>query len=668
MNRQNIKVLTVTFLIFMIVASSYSSFVAAKTPELEAQPLHRVKAGGLNPNVLGDDLLYFNPAEIKTAYNLPIGNVVGSGTIAIIDAYDNPNVASDLSIFSSQFGLTAPNIEVHKMSSSIQANSGWAMEISLDVQWAHAIAPNAKILLVEATTNSITNLLAAVDYARGRSDVVAISMSWGSNEFSSQTTYDSHFQSNYGASFYASSGDAGGVISWPSSSANVVSVGGTTLTQTGSSYSETAWSGSGGGVSIYETKPTYQNSLSYSKRSTPDVAYNADPNTGFLVYNTYGAQKGWFAVGGTSAGAPQWAAIRAITNSATNDNFYSGYPQSYGTDFTDIITGQSGSYTASPNYDLSTGIGSPIGTDFGAPTAPDFAISATPNSLTINAGTSKTTTVTVKSIGGFNEPVTLSASSGWVTLPVEPNAPPYAPAQLTINIPSGTNTGKYTSTITGTSDSGIARTTTLIVQVTNPDFNLTANPTSLNIIQGSSGTTTLTLTAINDYTGSVALSTTDIPVGWTTTITPNSIHPTGSVQLTINVPQNTNSGPYTIAVKGTDGTTTKTITLKVQVINPDFGLTANPTNLSIRQGRTGTSRITVTPIANYPASVKLTQTGTPAGMTVLFSKNPVSAGSYATMTINVARTTVQGTYTLAITGTDTTGLSHTTTVKVTVTR
>jgi subtilase family serine protease len=668
MNRSNIKVLTVVFLVCIIVTSSYTSFVAAKTPELEAQPLHRVKVGGLNPDLLGDDLLYFNPPEIKAAYNLPTGDV-GSGTIAIIDAYDNPNAANDLTVFSSQFGLKAPNLEIHKMSSRIQANSGWAIEISLDIQWAHAIAPNAKILLVEATTNSITNLLAAVDYARGRSDVVAISMSWGSNEFSGQTTYNSYFQSNYGATFFASSGDAGGVISWPSSSANVVSVGGTTLTNGASGYTETAWSGSGGGVSVYETKPTYQNSLSYSKRATPDVAYNADPNTGFIVYNTYGTQKGWFAVGGTSAGAPQWAAIRAITNSATNDNFYAGYPQSYKIDFTDIIVGQSGSYSASPNYDLSTGIGSPIGVDFAAPTSPDFAVSASPSSLAINVGTSKTASIAVSAIGGFTEPVTLSTLSSWVTLPAGAITIPYAPAELTITVPSGTDVGSTAIIIKGTSTSGTERSTTITVTVTNPDFSLTANPTSLNIMQGGSGIATVTVTSINEFVGSVELSTT-APNGWTTTITPNSINPkpTGSAQLTINVPQNTPSGPYSVTVQGTDGKTPKTVTLAVNVINPDFGLSASPTSLSIRQGRTGTSRITVTPINNYPASVTLTQTGTPAGMTVSFSKNPVSAGSYATMTVNVARNTPTGIYTLTITGTDTTGITHIITVKVTVTR
>jgi subtilase family serine protease len=564
-----VKILTTVFLICMILASSYSSLVAAQEPEWQAQPMHRIKAGDLNPNALGDGAPYFNPAEIKAAYNLPTDNSVGLGTIAIIDAYDNPKVATDLALFSTQFGLSAANLEVHKMSLVIQANAGWAMEIALDVQWAHAIAPNAKILLVEAKSNSITDLIAAVDYARSRVDVVAISMSWGAGEFLGQTTYDTHFQSDYGASFYASSGDTGGVISWPSSSANVISVGGTTLTQSGSSYSEIAWSGSGGGVSAYEIKPAYQTKLTYTTRVTPDVAYNADPATGFLVYDSYGiqGQRGWFAVGGTSAGAPQWAAIQAIGKSATNTNFYDGYPQSYGIDFTDITLGQSGSYPATNGYDLSTGIGSPKGTDFGAPPAPTFAISASPSSLTINAGTQGSTIVTITSIGGFNDPVTLSTSSNWITSPPDPITPPYAPAQLTINVPSDANVGPYTITITGTV-SGTVRTTTLTVQVTKPDFSLTANPTSL----------------------------------------------------------------------------------------------------SIRQGNSGTTRITVNSINNYAGSPTLSASGAPTGMTITFSKNPVLAGSSATITISVARTTAQRTYTITITGTDTTGLSHTATVRVTVSR
>ncbi len=172
-------------------------------------------------------------------------------------------------------------------------NTNWGMEIALDVEWAHAIAPQAKILLVEARTASLTDLLSAVNYARNQPDVVAISMSWGGSEFSGQTSYNSYFTSNYGAVFFASSGDNGGVISWPSSSANVISVGGTTLTNGASGYTESAWSGSGGGVSAYEPASSYQAkalsdaNLGSQLRATPDVSYNADPNTGFAVYDTY---------------------------------------------------------------------------------------------------------------------------------------------------------------------------------------------------------------------------------------------------------------------------------------------------------------------------------------------------------------------------------------------
>ncbi len=138
-------------------------------------------------------------------------------------------------------------------------NSGWDTETSLDIEWAHAIAPSAKILLVEAKTQSGANLLAAVDYATSRSDVVAISMSWGGAEFPEETSLDSHFVSKYGAVFFASSGDNGAGASWPASSPDVIGVGGTSLMTRpdGSFAKETAWAGSGGGVSAYEKEPTF---------------------------------------------------------------------------------------------------------------------------------------------------------------------------------------------------------------------------------------------------------------------------------------------------------------------------------------------------------------------------------------------------------------------------
>ena len=306
------------------------------------------------------------------------------------------------------------------MSSLITSNSGWGMEESLDVEWAHAIAPNAKILLVEANSASTTDLLSAVSYAASRSDVVAISMSWGTNEFSGEQSYDSYFTSNYGATFFASAGDTGGAVIWPSSSTNVISVGGTTLTQTQTGYTEKAWSSGGGGVSAYEPVPASQSSLGYHNRATPDVAYNADPNTGFLVLDTYG-YSGWYAVGGTSAGSPQWAAIQSIGHSVTSNNLYNDYsqPSTYAADFKDIKSGSNTVYSATTGYDLATGLGSPLTTNFAASATPDFSLSASPSTLMIQAGGSPgTSTITATSIDAYTGTINLNVQTppvGWTT-------------------------------------------------------------------------------------------------------------------------------------------------------------------------------------------------------------------------------------------------------------
>src|SRR6266852_4286953 len=234
-----------------------------------------------------------SPATIKSVYGFATSGTAGAGrTIAIVDAYDDPTAESDLGVFSSQYGLpacTTANGCFTKVSqtggtSYPRTNAGWALEISLDVQWAHAIAPGAKILLVEATTNSFADLLAAEDYAKTHADYV--SNSWGASEFSGESSYDSHFAQS-GVSFFVSSGDAGLPAEYPSASPNVISVGGTTLHFSGGSFSsETGWSGSGGGCSAYETKPSTQSTDSVNcngMRATPDVSLDADPAYGVYV-------------------------------------------------------------------------------------------------------------------------------------------------------------------------------------------------------------------------------------------------------------------------------------------------------------------------------------------------------------------------------------------------
>lgn len=319
------------------------------------------------------------PSVIKKIYHLPTSG--GTGTIAIIGAYNDRQIENDLHIFSTQFNLPVCTIangcfEQHVMTPTTKENSGWSMETSLDVEWAHAIAPNAKILLVEAATPSGTNLLKAIDYARNRPDVVAISMSWGGQEFSDETALDAHFTSDHGITFFASSGDNGTGASWPAASPNVVAVGGTSvaLKSDGTLESETAWSGSGGGISAYEPEPVWQKNYAIKKangaRAIPDVSYNADPASGFAVYRSTGkSKKNWYTFGGTSAGAPQWAAIQALGLSVTNEKLYADKDSDQTNSFfRDIVSGANGDCgylcLARKHYDYVTGLGSPVTVTF----------------------------------------------------------------------------------------------------------------------------------------------------------------------------------------------------------------------------------------------------------------------------------------------------------------
>jgi len=304
-----------------------------------------------------------------------------------VDAYDHPNIESDLAVFNSTFGLpscTTLNGCFRKVYSNgrPRTNAGWALEIALDVEWAHAIAPAAKIVLVEAPSNSFSDLLDAVDVAVFQGGASVVSMSWGGSEFSSESSYDSHFMVT-GVTFTASAGDSGNGGEYPAASPYVVSVRGTTLqVDTAGNYiTETAWSGSGGGISSYEIEPSYQtygngipNNPNF-KRGIPDVAYDGDPNTGFPVYDSVKTQgqSGWFQVGGTSAGAPQWAALFAIANSmragggkSPLSSVSSANTSLYATDrgnYNDVTGGSNGSCgavcTTGVGYDYVTGLGSP---------------------------------------------------------------------------------------------------------------------------------------------------------------------------------------------------------------------------------------------------------------------------------------------------------------------
>jgi subtilase family serine protease len=433
----------------LLSASTLDTLVASpqSSPKLDSQANVSVTPDGLGSgngnNVTNPTPHGYTPSQVQNAYGFTQitfnnGAIKGDGsgqTIAIVDAYNDPNIKSDLNAFDSKFGLPAANLTVVNQNGGNQlpqTNSGWALEISLDLEWAHAMAPGARILLVEASNSSLSNLLSAVNYASQHASVV--SMSWGSSEFSSETSYDSYFNKS-GVTFVASSGDNGAPASWPSVSPNVVAVGGTTLklNSSGGYGSETGWSGSGGGSSIYENEPSYQNSAQSSGvRTNPDVAYNANPNTGYAVFDTvsYSGQTGWFEVGGTSAGAPQVSALVAIANQGrtlAGKTALSGVSQTLpalynmsSSDFHDITSGNNGS-GAKSGYDLVTGRGSPIANSVVA-----ALVSATSTGsvgdLVANTGSTSSSTTAKKADIVAGDPGPSFSSSGVVSLIIQPVA------------------------------------------------------------------------------------------------------------------------------------------------------------------------------------------------------------------------------------------------------
>jgi kumamolisin len=354
------------------------------------------------------DLLAVTPGcNPNTVTTPPTG---GSKAIAIVDAFDDPFAGPDLAYFSSQFGLpfNPAQLEVvyeNGIEPVVDTTGGWELEESLDLQYSHAMAPNAKIYLVEAQTNSYGDLLTSVEIAGNlircgatEQDLTTgavgtcptsstgsgeVSMGWGSGEFSLETSYDSVF-TTAGVVYFASAGDTPGT-DWPCTSPDVVCAGGTSIRRspvTGDFINEASWTEAGGGVSLYEKRPSYQSSISTivgTARGVPDVSLDSNPDTGVWVYDSFGyalgledeelANAGWEIVGGTSAASPTWAGLlnngstragkwAASTNAALTTMYAN---KAVATDFRDITVGYCGpyeGYTTAVGWDPCTGIGS----------------------------------------------------------------------------------------------------------------------------------------------------------------------------------------------------------------------------------------------------------------------------------------------------------------------
>ncbi|MFF9242514.1 putative Ig domain-containing protein [Streptomyces sp. NPDC014801] len=347
-----------------------------------------------------------SPANLHSAYNLPTTG--GSGiTVAIVDAYNDPNAEADLATYRSTYGLSSctkangcfKQVSQTGSTTSLPTNdTGWAGEEALDLDMVSAVCPNCSIILVEANSANDTDLGIAENEAVALGAKV-VSNSWGGSEASSQTTEDTQYFKHPGVAITVSSGDSAYGAEYPATSQYVTAVGGTALTTAANSrgWSESVWhtsstEGTGSGCSAYDPKPSWQTDTGCAKRMEADVSAVADPATGVAVYDTYGGS-GWAVYGGTSASAPIVAGVYALAGTPGTSDYPAKYPYQHTGNLYDVTSGSNGSCstsyfcTARTGYDGPTGWGTPNGT------AAFTAGSVSGNTVTVtNPGSQSTTT------------------------------------------------------------------------------------------------------------------------------------------------------------------------------------------------------------------------------------------------------------------------------------
>ncbi|WP_329577882.1 hypothetical protein OG500_07315 [Kitasatospora sp. NBC_01250] len=405
----------------------------------------------------------YGPTDLASAYNLPTTG--GSGqTVGIVDAQDDPNAESDLATYRSTYGLPActtangcfKKVDENGGTSYPTGDTGWAGEISLDLDMVSAVCPNCHIVLVEATSANMSDLGTAVNQAVAQG-AKFVSNSYGGSEDSSDLSADSQYFNHPGVAITASAGDSNYGAEYPATSQYVTAVGGTALTKASNArgWSESVWNtsaseGTGSGCSAYDPKPSWQHDTGCANRMETDVSAVADPATGVAVYQTYGGS-GWAVYGGTSAASPIIASAWALAGAPNPGDRANQYPYNHTSSFNDVTTGNNGSCspsyfcTAGPGYDGPTGLGTPNGVSG------------------FTAGTTTTETVTVTNPGSQSSTVGTAVSLAVSGSDSAGKALTYSatglPAGLSISsagVVSGTPTTAGTSNVTVTASSGSA--------------------------------------------------------------------------------------------------------------------------------------------------------------------------------------------------------------------
>ena len=570
-------------------------------------------------------------------------------------------------------------------------------EQTLDITQAGGMAPGVTTVYVYVGSSD-TALLSGMSSDTPLPLNLSSSWYWGANPSGDDPYFEK--MAAQGQTYFEAAGDSGGYTEnspWPMNSQYVNTVGGTSLTTTGPGgdwVSETYWSyeGSsygGGGWGTNVDLPSWEVSAatlceseggecSTTYRDVPDVSANSQ----FSFY-VCADQRACTAneYGGTSFAAPMWAGYIALANQQAaaagdpppgffNPTLYSLSGGDGDADFHDITAnGGASTFPCVSGYNMCAGWGSPSGDaliNALAPTGPGFSLSANPSSLTITQGSSGTSTITITPQDGFSGSVTLSASGlpNGVTASFSPN-PATATSTLTLTASGTAATGTVTVTIQGTSGSLTNSTTiSLTVQALVQSFTLSASPSSVGIAKGgSSGTSTITITPVNGFSGSVTLSNSTLPKGVTAQFSPNPA--TSTSILTLTAAKTAKAGTSTITITGTSGSlkATTTITLTVSALG-SFTLTASPSTLTVEQGNSGTSTITVNPTGGFDQEVALSAIDLPSGVTASFATNPTTSTSVLTLTVGDG--VAKGKYPITIEGTSET-LTKKTKVKLDVT-
>ncbi|MEV5712146.1 putative Ig domain-containing protein, partial [Actinoallomurus sp. NPDC052274] len=403
---------------------------------------------GVHPNLAPSG---YGPSDLQSAYALPSSSAGSGQTVAIVDAYDDPNAESDLATYRSQYGLSActtangcfKKVNETGGSSLPSADSGWAEEESLDLDMVSAVCPSCHILLVEANQPSMDDLGTAVNTAVSLG-AKFVSNSYGGSEDSTDPSSDSSYFNHPGVAITVSSGDNGYGVEYPAASQYVTAVGGTSLSRASNSrgWSESAWSGAGSGCSAYDAKPSWQKDSGCAKRTVADVSAVADPSTGLAVYDSYQVG-GWLVVGGTSASSPIIAGVYALGGSPASGTYPASYPYAHTGALNDVTSGSNGSCspsylcTAGSGYDGPTGLGTPNGaTAFQSGSTGGNTVTVTnPGNQTSTVGTAVTLQIQATD-SASGQTLTYSATG--------------LPAGLSINSSTGLISG--TPTTAGTSN------------------------------------------------------------------------------------------------------------------------------------------------------------------------------------------------------------------------